>query len=423
MKFEQVLPVLALLGCVFITILDLAVGITGFASLTACTIFMCIILYPYRNTSLGSITLFSGTSLYIVAYAALLTVGELVNIAWFALFILVAYAMLASTVDPVTLENRGQRTEERSASVGNLALLPIILATAFAMSTLLSGTIAELSIGVGWAVSMLMLERLHWSTPSLFKRLVGASLIIVYLLVYAAFFWGGGGRLAFISLLLAPILLISYYGPWRVNGFVLAGLGAALVFVGRVMRFGWSNGLAGVAEDSGATHVGLTSELWRVPSLTGSATNLWEQYLLLFVNWLPREWWPGKPLGANYVFVDVYIGREGLGEEHSTALGYFGEHIYYSQDFWILGVVLTTVTIIALRRLLAKLSGPYITPVLMLDVWLLTLFWGGMAVFGSRLWFSLLPTLGLAVFLRWWGGRSTKQHRRSAGALARREAA
>lgn len=403
MQGSYLLRALAIAASVIVVILDLGLRLdTSYPGLLVLTIAAGVLFYPYRYSSMGAVILLTCASIYVVPYLSLLFIREPVNLAWFGLFNIVATTLLVWT------QGDGRVVEEglpRTFVVVNLATMIVILTLGLLVIALRPDSTASGPIYLSsWGLALLPLERLHWSAGRL-ARLAATGAFVVYILVYALFVWEGDGRIVVLSLALAPVLLTSLYRTVRVNGALLAAGGIFMVFLGRVLRFGWSDGLAGVAEDSGATHILMTSQLWRGGDHAFPITTFWEQYQLYFLNWVPRNLWADKPLGVNYSFVDVFIGRAGLGEEFSTALGYFGENLFYSRTFWPLMVVIVTVTTVYTRKAIVRLTRPYVAPMIIFDVWLITLFWGGMAVFASRTWFSLFPIIGAILLLRRRGRR------------------
>ena len=95
------------------------------------------------------------------------------------------------------------------------------------------------------------------------------------------------------------------------------------------------------------------------------------------------------------------LGREGVDAEHNVAIGFFGEHLFYLPHAWILSAGLLVVTVVILRRGLWALCSPYRSVLIVFDVWLMTLFWGGMAAFAARVWFALLPLVTYVLVLKW----------------------
>ncbi len=377
-------------------LMDLGLGIeTSYFGVVLCAAISVLFFYKYRYTSLGAILLFVSTSIYFIPYLALHVVREPIHIAWFALFNLTGLAMVIDS-GPIFHSWDDAKPKNPFATLG---FMIVVLAIGVAVVVLrsedpFSGPLYLAS----WGLALIPLEQLQRSGRNF--RFASLGIFLLSLGVYVALGWEGGGRIVVVSLALAPLLLAAYYGAFRINGLFLAGAGIMLVFVGRVLRFGWGNGLAGVAEDSGATHILLSSQIWSNNAHTYPVTTFLEQYVLYFLNWVPRNLWEDKPVSVNYSFVDVYIGRVGLSEDFSTAVGFFGEEIYYSPRWWFLLTSIVVITTLALRRAIKKISGTFIVPIIIFDVWLVTLFWGGMASFGARIWFSLIPAIAYILILR-----------------------
>ncbi|MGR6331136.1 hypothetical protein ACU5AX_18910 [Sphingomonas sp. XXL09] len=379
-----------------LVLMDLGLGIeTSYFGVFFCAAISVLFFYNHRYTSLGAILLFVSTSIYFIPYLALHVVREPIHIAWYALFDLVGLAMVIDS-RPIF---QGRDSAKPKNPFVTLGFMIIILAIGVAVVVLrsedpFSGPLYLAS----WGLALIPLEQLQRSGSNF--RFVSLGLFLLSLGVYVGLGWEGGGRIVVVSLALAPLLLAAYYGAFRINGLFLAGAGIMLVFVGRVLRFGWGNGLAGVAEDSGATHILLSSQIWSNNAHTSPVTTFLEQYVLYFSNWVPRNLWHNKPVSVNYSFVDVYIGRSGLSEEFSTAVGFFGEEIYYSPRWWLALTLIVVVTTLITRRIIKRISYNFVVPVIIFDVWLVTLFWGGMASFGARIWFSLIPAIVYILILR-----------------------
>ena len=67
------------------------------------------------------------------------------------------------------------------------------------------------------------------------------------------------------------------------------------------------------------------------------------------------------------------------------------------QNNYFLGLILLLVTIIIIRKLVVKFSIGSVVPAILFDLNLMSYFWGGMGIFGARIWFFLLPVLTLLI--------------------------
>jgi hypothetical protein len=396
----------AVVGLVFVIFIDLYFEMSGsYAALAASTALMFVLFHNFRHTPLAKILYFTAPSIYILPAIALIFVGTPINVAWFALFILSGYVLLHGSVNPATGRNLGQTDEPTGYNPFDLLAIIFFLSFGFLIAF---GSTAEEGEGspliaalyfAAWSLGLLHLERLH-RHGSNNQRIAGVAVYCVFMGLQMAFLWNGYGRIILVSLILAPLLLSSRYGPLRISAFALVLVATVLGFLGRVLRFGWSDGIAGLADDSGASHLVYSSEMWQQPSVAQNVTSFLDQYALLFAAWVPRDIWPSKPLGVNYSYVDVYIGRVGLSEVHSTAIGSFGEVLFFSQNYWMLLLGIVLLTLLVIRWVIVKLSGAFEAPAIMFDVWLLTYFWGGMASFASRAWYCIVPIVIYAVVLR-----------------------
>ena len=118
------------------------------------------------------------------------------------------------------------------------------------------------------------------------------------------------------------------------------------------------------------------------------------------MQWFPRALWPDKPLGVGRGYVDAGYLDKDVSEDHSVALGYVGEAIYYLGEGWVLGLAITLATVILARRLVARVGQGYVAPILAYDVFLITYVWGGTASFGGRMSFFVLPMVAFIFFRR-----------------------
>lgn len=251
-----------------------------------------------------------------------------------------------------------------------------------------------------FAASLVVFER---SIFSLSKTRVWLVILFYWLLIlyYSAFFWSGFGRLIISAYFLMPLLIANQHRDIgvRVWHFVLV---IPFVLVGFfMMRFGTTD-LTRLMEDSWSSHLLLTSEMAETLH-TRQAAGLSEylnQYLLLFLQWVPRDFWPDKPVGVGLSFVDDWIGRKGYGAGHSIALGYIGETMWYLNSWYPLGLILIFLTLLALRALAFSIDRNGYVLFAFLDSFLPSFFWGGMATYGSRVWFFFLPAVATIYLLR-----------------------
>lgn len=348
-------------------------------------------LYPHASTPMGVVAIFTGMTVFVVPLMAVIYVGEAVMPAWLGLYIIVVRVMIAFA------PTRAGLKDSRSWAGGNLGMMAAILAAGLASQAI---PLDDLFFHAAFGCSLINLERLHASTESKTLRWTGVALALTAILIYSLVFWDGYGRLVLTTFALAALMITVHYKTFRVPILLFVGFSAALVFVGRVLRFGVSEGVAGLAEDSGASPMTLTQIFWDDQVIVQWNEPFWHQWSLLFISWYPRAWWLEKPVGLNYTLVDVLLGREGLGDDHSTAVSFLGEQMFLHGDLWLLTTALIVGLLLLIIHAIGKLAAPYFAPVAMAQAWLLSFFWGGMAVYGSRIWFSVVPMLIYVIILR-----------------------
>jgi hypothetical protein len=345
------------------------------------------------RSSLASVIVVTGFAIFAMPFIGLVYVGELLYTAWFALFVIFS----------IVLDVYGDPPPRPAAPLGHGNADMMFIVAYLVLGLILWGDegLRQISFYAGWALALVHLERIHARTTAMLPRVMGLMIYVAVIGYFAAVLWGGGGRIVQLSFMLAPILLTAYYRTFRLNIIVFALAAVGLSFIGRVLRFGWSDGLQGLSVDSGASPITITSYLWETKAQSLSIGSIVDQWALLFLNWFPRELWPNKPLGVGTTFVDVVFGRAGVSAEHNLAIGIFGEHMFFLPHAWIVSVALLAGVIILMRRALIRVGAPYRAPVIAFDVWLMTLFWGGMAAFAARVWFALIPIIPYVMLIRW----------------------
>ena len=74
---------------------------------------------------------------------------------------------------------------------------------------------------------------------------------------------------------------------------------------------------------------------------------------------------------------------------YSQSLGFVGEKIFLLNNYYLFGLILDLVLFVLVRKFILKFSYGYFTPVMIFDLNLITYFWGGVGIFGSRFFFFI----------------------------------
>lgn len=251
-----------------------------------------------------------------------------------------------------------------------------------------------------YSAAVVVFERCLAARPTLMFVAMASAGFLVTLAVYVAFHWSGFGRLVIGAFALAPFLVINHHRDVGLRSVVIAIVAPSALYIGQVSRYGTISDPEDLFIGSAGHHFIVANDIvgTDVYRFFGGIDVFFAQYSLMFLNWMPRDLWPDKPIGAGLWSVDAIYGREGFGEGYSQSLGFFGElNLYLGPYFWVGGLI-AVITLILLRGLVVRLSFGYASPVVLFDINLVSYFWGGFATFGSRVWFMVLP----AIFLVWW---------------------
>lgn len=215
---------------------------------------------------------------------------------------------------------------------------------------------------------------------------------------YMTLHWTGFGRLSIAAMLVMPFALLSTYYPTFIRFWHLAATLPFLMILAIKVRGGSVEQLTTMAAVGITDHLRFTSDLMK-KKLQGDVgiDTFIEQFCLLFLNWFPRDLWPEKPVGAGYYSVDLMLSRFLYGDEHSISLGFIGDQIFALGEFYLTGLFLVLVALIATRRFLIKVTHGRRAAIVAFDCTMLTYFWGGMAAFGSRAWFMIIPIIALSL--------------------------
>lgn len=282
-------------------------------------------------------------------------------------------------------------------------ILTFLVALGFVSSRNMSDIARLLHLEIPMVAAALVYERIIAKNSNTFTVILAFSLVMGGLFAYMVFHWHGGGRLRMGSYILLFVLITNHYRDIGIRIWQLAVFAPILLLIAQWSRYGRDiNNLdAGrVFIGSAGHHLIVTHDAWnsRVNEYYGGLSAFFDQYLLLWFNWLPRGWWPDKPLGAGLISVDHLYGRVGQALNHSISLGFVGEQRYLLGQDFIFGLIVVLGTLLLIRWGVSRLSYGYVFPIILFDVFLISYIWGSQGTFGARFWFHIIPAL-LMVFI------------------------
>ncbi len=261
-----------------------------------------------------------------------------------------------------------------------------------------SNTIAGiLSHMVPSALSLIFLESILRSSKSLSNAILILFFHFIFVFIYLNNHWVGMGRIFLGFYLLAPIMIFLNVFNISIKNFLIIIAAPVALFILQYSRYMSTMDLESAAIGSAGYHLFLTDLIFvNEYDIGKNAIDAWlDELKLFFLIWFPRELWVTKPIGISMWSVDIMFDRSSFinGDIYSHSVGFIGEQKLILGDNYIFGLVLILIILIFLRKLIVYFSFGSNVPAIIFDLNLMSYFWGGMALFGSRLWFVLLPVI------------------------------
>lgn len=350
-----------------------------------------------RNSLLPLALLLSGVFLYSFPYLGEIIRGNDISFIFYSIYLAVTLLMIRFI--PQSFET----TREHDSQYSKIAFLIFIFVALVGVNYWLP------IFPAAFAISAIFFDRITRDTSISRKELL--FFLVCYLLLltfYWIFIWSGFGRILVGTYFLIPALILFKNGHIKITKLMVMTITPLLLVLSTDLRLGFYS-IKQFAGDSASHHLDIMNDLYRSNFLhIKDYGALLEQAQLLFLNWFPRSSWPEKPRGIGQFFVDEYIGRDGFSEGFSVSLGFWGEHMYLNSGAWIVsGFCVVFVLILSTRFFIRNLSESTMFCILLYSN-LISLFWGGMATFGSRAWWFIIPFLVFSL-AEWALSRLTRQ--------------
>jgi hypothetical protein len=308
------------------------------------------------------------------------------------------FQYLNDKFSPPWTKDRRLRNANESGGSYRILMWPIIwlLALSAFLGLVIRNEILQFgSFIVPYFLATCLLEEALKRNPPRSAVFTMIGLFFLAIIIYGYFYWSGGGRIVMAAYFLIPILVCVTYTDLGLKYWHIYTISPVIFFIAQVIRYGEIEDTGALFSGSASHHLELSQELLTdgAPGYGDTFTQFLEQFSLMFLNWVPRIWWESKPIGLGQLSVDDWFGRTGYGEGFSISLGMFGEHIYLLGDWFILGVIASTVSLLAIRQGLLRMFPNQVTQLTVFDVNLISFFWGGGGTFGTRFWFVIVPAL------------------------------
>ena len=275
--------------------------------------------------------------------------------------------------------------------------------------------IGQLAFMIPFTFVLIYLEKIM---KILKKPIYGSFFLIfhyAFTVFYLSFHWVNMGRVFLAYFILAPVLIYFHYCKVAVKSIYFYMACPIALFLLNVQRYkDRSFNVEDYLIGSAGYHLQLTDMVYSTRYFIESKWNaFFNEYILMFFISLPRDYWSSKPFpiglwGYDVIFGNRYSSLEGVDLEYSLSMGFIGEHMLIFGNEFFLPLIFTILNIIIIRKIIFYLSFRSIVPLLIFDLNLVSYFWGGMAIFGSRLWISLIPSI-IFLFVQYIHDSSSKK--------------
>ena len=250
-------------------------------------------------------------------------------------------------------------------------------------------------------LSNIYLEKILKQLKSNFYSILMIILQLTCVTIYLFFNWSGYGRVVLAFYFLTPVLLFCIIKKKHYNYIYIILSTPIIFYILQYSRYGVQISIEDLFVGSAGHHLELTH---KIKENYSSAINInfkdfFDQYILFFFSWFPREFWPTKPIQINFYSVNLIFEPNKYPIGYSQSLGFVGEKIFLLNNYYLFGLILDLVLFVLVRKFILKFSYGYFTPVMIFDLNLITYFWGGVGIFGSRFFFFIFPVF-VFLFLR-----------------------
>lgn len=369
------------------------------ATLAVCVAQLVRFAVSRKQTGLRTVLMIAGVFLFILPSIALAAFRNVDLIQYVVLYFLSSdiFRYLAERYDrsgPPPISNIASLKWRSDMFVLIVLLFWSCVSGFFVGEGLLTGL---LTFTAPLAISLVYFERLivgRVTRQSIFFLL---GLYFLTVVVYILFHWSGFGRLLIGSFLLMPFLVVNRYHDLGFRGWQIILMAPLLLYLAQISRYGSVSSLERLFTGSAGHHLIVTKDAASFSAYMRSVNwgEFWNQFSLIYFNWVPRDLWPGKPLGAGWLSVGEMYGRQGFDDGYSQSLGFMGEQIYLLGPYAAISLTFVLSSLLLTRIAIRAVSDGYWAPVAIFDVGLISYFWGGGALFGSRVWFFLIPCLAV----------------------------
>lgn len=258
--------------------------------------------------------------------------------------------------------------------------------------------IGMLTFMIPYAIALIYLEKIMKTLKTPIYGFFFLFFHLFFITIWYSFHWWGMGRLYLLFVLISPILIYFHHCKILISRllvYISCPMALILIQIPRYKNFSLEHFLIG----SAGYHLTLTDMVYSTQYFIESKWKTFlDEYILMYLISFPRDLWTSKPFPIGWWAVDTLFGRKNVDPEFSLSIGFIGENMLMLGKEFYLGLIFTILNIIIIRKMVFCLSFRSIVPLIIFDLTLANYFWGGIAIFGSRLWIPLIPVLLFLIF-------------------------
>lgn len=387
---------------------DLFGGVTG-ATLIVCGAQSARFAVSKKQSGLRTVLMIAGVFLFILPSMALASFRDINVIQYLIAYFVIsdAFQYIAEKMEPRrSFRYRRNKSNDKWRNKAILFVLLLWCSFSGIVITNAGELTGLLTFTAPFAISLIYFERLVSGGGVRSGIYVLLAFYFLTILLYILFQWSGFGRLLIGSFLLMPFLIAHRYHDLGFRGWQIILVAPPLLYLAQVSRYGTVGSLERLFTGSAGHHLVVTKDAAELAFRTKTLDwhGFWDQILLTYLNWMPRDFWPEKPIGAGWLSVGDMYGREGYNDDYSQSLGFIGEQLYLVGPYAFFTLAFVLILLLFTRKIIQIASLNYWAPVAIFDVGLISYIWGGGALFGSRIWFFLIPCLALILMQRFFTG-------------------
>lgn len=220
------------------------------------------------------------------------------------------------------------------------------------------------------------------------------TIFVSVFLFYIIYGWGGFARTVTLGVFLTGLLCFALANNIYISKLLLSTASViGLFFTAGRKELDVSNiNVNALLNDSSLGPYGFASNLIYDFERQGvDFHGFIEQLIFTALSFIPRAWWPTKPLGFGAKYVHDHLDAYLVDAGHSVAATMIGEHIYYFGYFGFFTAFVIVLTLAWICRATYKFAPLQGLGIILIASNIMVFVWGGMVALSPRIALPLVP--------------------------------